>query len=67
MPNQEKVQLTIYLPIEIRAELQALAAQKMLDHPKRNFSAASVAAELLIEYLIPDENKKKKGGEGNEN
>jgi len=51
MSNQEKVQLTIYLPITIRAKLQALAAQQMLDHPKRNFSAASVAVSILIEYL----------------
>ena len=53
MSNQEKRQLTIYLPTEIRAKLQALAAQQMLEHPQKNFSAASVATSILIEHLNP--------------
>ena len=53
MLNQEKIQLTIYVPVDIRAKLQALAAQQMLDHPQKNFSAASVAASILIEHLNP--------------
>jgi hypothetical protein len=51
MSNQAKVQLTIYLSIEIRAKLQALAAQQMLAHPQKNFSAASIAASILNEYF----------------
>ena len=51
MSNQAKVQLTIYLSIEIRAELQALAAQQMLEYPQKNFSAASIAASILSEYF----------------
>jgi len=53
MLNQEKIQLTIYVPVEMRAKLQALAAQQMLDHPQKNFSAASIAASILIEHLNP--------------
>ena len=51
MSNQAKVQLTIYLSIEIRAKLQALAAQQMLEHPQKNFSAASIATSVLNEYF----------------
>ena len=65
MAKQEKIQLTIYLPQKIRAELQKLAAQKMLEYPQKNFSAASIAVELLIEYLALPGNKTKQGGEGN--
>ena len=53
MYNQTKVQLTIYVPVDIRAKLQALAAQQMLEQPQKNFSAASVAASILIEHLNP--------------
>ena len=59
MSNQAKVQLTIYLSIEIRAKLQALAAQQMLAHPQKNFSAASIAASMLIEHLTPMEQEEK--------
>jgi len=55
MANPEKLQLTIYLPIETRAKLQALAAHQMLNFPQKNFSAASIAASILIEYLSPVE------------
>ncbi len=55
MPKQEKVQLTIYLPMDTRAKLQALAAQQMLDHPQKNFSAASIASSMLIKCLTPME------------
>jgi hypothetical protein len=51
MSNPAKVQLTIYLSTEIRGQLQVLAAQQMLDHPQKNFSAASIAASIIIEYF----------------
>lgn len=51
MSNQAKVQLTIYVSIEIRAKLQALAAHQMLDHPQKNFSAASIAGSILNEHF----------------
>jgi len=59
MYNQTKVQLTIYVPVDIRAKLQALAAQQMLEQPQKNFSAASVAASMLIEHLTPMEQEDK--------
>jgi hypothetical protein len=65
MVDHEKSQLTIYLPQKIRAELQKLAAKKMLEHPQKNFSAGSIAVELLVEYLTLHENEMKQGGEGN--
>jgi len=51
MPKQEKLQLTIYLSLEIRAKLQEMAAQQMIEYPQKNFSAASIAASILIEYF----------------
>jgi len=51
MPKQAKVQLTIYLSIEIRAKLQAMAAEQMLEYPQKNFSAASIAASILSDYF----------------
>jgi hypothetical protein len=65
MENHEKAQLTIYLPQKIRTELQRLAAKRMLEHPQRNFSAGSIAVELLMEYLTLPENETKQGGEVN--
>ncbi|MBT4874868.1 MAG: hypothetical protein HOJ48_19730 [Desulfobacula sp.] len=59
MQNQEKIQLTIYLPMGTRTKLQAMAAQKMLEHPQKNFSAASIAASMLIEHLTPMEQEEK--------
>jgi hypothetical protein len=59
MSNQEKIQLTIYLPMEIRAKLQALAAKQMLEQPQKNFSAASIATSILIEYLTLKEQEKR--------
>lgn len=51
MHKSKKTQLTIYLTKENRVQLQKIAAQKMMENPQKNFSAGSVAAELLIEYL----------------
>ena len=65
MVDHEKAQLTIYLPQKIRGELQKLAAKRMLEHPQKNFSAGSIAVELLVESLTRSENKTKQGGEGN--
>jgi hypothetical protein len=59
MSNQEKIQLTIYLPTEIRTKLQTLAAQQMLEYPQKNFSAASIAASMLIKHLNPMEQEEK--------
>lgn len=59
MLNQEKIQLTIYVPVDIRAKLQAMAAQKMLEYPQKNFSAASIAASMLIKHLTPMEQEEK--------
>ena len=66
MANQEKAQLTIYVPQEIRLKLQKIAAKKMLEQPQKNFSAGNIAVELLVEYLTLDEQEIKKGGGGNE-
>jgi len=55
MSKPEKTQLAVYLPMKTRAKLQALAAHQMFEQPERSFSAASIAASILIEYLEPVE------------
>jgi hypothetical protein len=46
-----KVQVNIYIPMEIRERLQVVAAKKMLKDPQKNFSAAGIAGEYIINNI----------------
>ncbi|MBM4305105.1 MAG: hypothetical protein FJ123_00060 [Deltaproteobacteria bacterium] len=51
MDTKKKVQLNLYVPEAYRNMLQRLAAQRMLENPKRAVSGSTIAAEILCEYL----------------
>ncbi len=46
-----KVQVNIYIPMEIRERLQIVAAKKMLENPQKNFTAASIAGKFVINNI----------------
>ena len=46
-----KVQINIYIPMEIRERLQIVAANKMLENPQKNFTAAGIAGEFVINNI----------------
>ena len=47
----KKVQLNLYVPEEYRDQLQRMAAERMLENPKRSATASKIGAEILCEYL----------------
>ena len=47
----KKVQLNLYIPEAHRDMLQRMAAQRMLENPKRSSTASKIGAEILCEYL----------------
>ena len=51
MSSTKKVQLNLYVPEHYRDMLQRLAAERMLENPKRSASASKIGAEILCEYL----------------
>lgn len=51
MSKNKKIQVNIYIPVEIRKRLQIIAAKRMLNEPERNFTAAGVAGEFIIKNI----------------
>jgi hypothetical protein len=58
MSYSEKMQFNIYIPKQYRDQLNRIAAQRILDDPATKTSGASVAVEIISEYLqkLNDEN-----------
>lgn len=48
---ERKIQLNLYLLERHRDMLQRIAAERMLENPKRSVSAAKIAAEIIQNYL----------------
>jgi hypothetical protein len=46
-----KVQVNIYIPMEIRERLQIVAAKKMLQNPQKAQTAAGIAGEYIINNI----------------
>ncbi len=46
-----KLQLNLYLPDNYRDMLQRMAAERMLQNPRRAATASRVAAEIICEHL----------------
>ena len=47
----KKIQLNLYIPEQCRDMLQRIAAQRMLENPKRSVTASKIGAEIIEEYL----------------
>ena len=47
----DKIQLNICLPRLYRVMLRRIAAERMVEHPDKVESAASVGAKIIKEYL----------------
>ena len=46
-----KVQVNIYIPMEIRERLQVVAAKRMLENKHKNCTASGIAAEHIINNI----------------
>ena len=46
-----KIQVNIYIPMEIRERLQIVAAKKMLQNPQKAKTAAGIAGEYIIKNI----------------
>lgn len=46
-----KIQINIYIPVEIRERLQVVAAKRMLENPQKNFTAAGIAGEFIVKNI----------------
>jgi hypothetical protein len=59
MTQEKKVQLNVYIPEYYRNQLRRIAAKRMLDDPNLITTGATIAAEILCEYLKMLEEKEK--------
>jgi hypothetical protein len=57
MSITKKVQLNLYVPEHYRDTLQRLAAERMLNDPRRSATASNIGAEIICEYLTKYEKK----------
>jgi len=46
-----KVQVNIYIPMEIRERLQVAAAKRMIQNPQKTYTAAGIAGECIINNI----------------
>lgn len=46
-----KIQINIYIPVEIRERLQIVAAKRMLENPQKNFTAAGIAGKFIVKNI----------------
>lgn len=47
----KKIQLNLYIPEQYRDLLQRIAAERMLENPKRAVTASRIGVEIIGEYL----------------
>jgi hypothetical protein len=46
-----KVQINIYIPMEIKERLQVVAAKRMIENPQKNHTASGVIGEYIINNI----------------
>lgn len=56
MKDMKKVQLNLFIPVHYRDMLRKMAAEQILKNPEKMTSGASIAVEILCDYLQRLEN-----------
>jgi len=51
MKQQESVQIMITIPVQHRNALKHLVAKRMMEHPEKPVSVASLCREVIGEFL----------------
>lgn len=56
-----KIQINLYVPMEIKERLQIVAAKRMLDNPRESFTAAGIAGEFVVNNIEKIEQENSNG------